>query len=142
MCSRKFAFKLCIISLFDVYTELSAIRHATSNCFLIVFYIKLLTSELYLAGTIRFSLLITPVNVITSFSTVPYWSLTTEISAKWQNIMLTQFCLFVCSWFQWLTWHSFAANNSYYIALHCRYINWLLGKNFDLFKSLDIVQLF
>ena len=105
------------------------------------------TSELYLAGTIQFSWLITPVNVITSFSTVPYWSLTTEISAKWQNIMLTQFCLFVCSWFQWLTWHSFAANNSYYIALHCRYINWLLGKNFKIklknypdFSSASIIR--
>ena len=41
MCSRKFNFKLCIMSLFVVYIELSAIRHSTSNYFPIVYYIKI-----------------------------------------------------------------------------------------------------
>ena len=48
--------------------------------------------------------------------------------------MLTQFCLFVCSWYQWLTWPSFTANNSY--------TNWLWREIFDLFVALRIVQLF
>ena len=46
--------------------------YSTSNYFPIVFYIKLQASELYLAGTIRLSLLITPVNVIKNFSIVSY----------------------------------------------------------------------
>ena len=93
------------------------------------------SSEFYLAGTIQFRSLITPVNVIKNFLDCIILKfnlfLTTDISAKWQNVMLTQFCLFVCSWFHNLYFiHRLAVGENFqFILIFTHFATVLIIKN-------------